>query len=127
MKSLPAPLAITLWSIVIFSALASAADPTVTNVRAAQKTGTKQVEIYYDISGSTSPVFVTLQVSSNGGTNFAVPATALSGDVGAGVSLWAKQEDHLERRGGLEQPALQHGEIPRDGQRCAARGQDGSR
>jgi len=30
-----------------------AADPTVTNVRAAQKTGTTQVEIFYDMSGST--------------------------------------------------------------------------
>ena len=65
----------------------SAADPTVTNVRAAQKTGTKQVEIYYDMSGSTSPVFVSLQISADGGTSFAVPASALSGAVGASISL----------------------------------------
>jgi len=64
----------------ISSALCHAADHTVTNVRAAQKTGTKQVEVFYDISGSTSPVFVSLQVSSNGGTNLAVPATAWSGN-----------------------------------------------
>lgn len=64
-----------------------AVDPTVTNVQAAQKVGTKQVEIYYDMSGSTSPVFVSLQVSSNGGTSFAVPVAALSGDVGANIAL----------------------------------------
>jgi formylglycine-generating enzyme required for sulfatase activity len=69
-----------------------AADPTVTNVRAAQKTGTKQVEIFYDMSGSTSPVFVSLQISSNGGTTFAVPASALSGAVGAGVSLGSNKK-----------------------------------
>ena len=69
-----------------------AADPTVTNVRAVQKTGTKQVEIFYDMSGSTSPVFVSLQISSNGGTTFAVPASALSGAVGAGVSLGSNKK-----------------------------------
>ena len=69
-----------------------AADPTVTNVRAVQKTGTKQVEIFYDMSGSTSPVFVSLQISSDGGTTFAVPASALSGAVGAGVSLGSNKK-----------------------------------
>ena len=64
----------------------NAADLTVSNVRAAQKTGTKQVDIYYDLSGSASPVFVRLQVSSNSGNTFAVPATTLTGHVGAGVA-----------------------------------------
>jgi len=73
--------------LLVSAAYSHAADPTVSNVRAAQKTGTKQVEIYYDLSGSTSPVFVSLQVSSDGGTTFAVPANALTGHVGAGVSL----------------------------------------
>ena len=45
------------------------------------------MEIYYDLAGTTSPVFVSLQVSSDGGTTFAVPATTLSGHVGAGVAL----------------------------------------
>ena len=66
---------------------AFAAGPTVTNVRAAQKAGTKQVEIYYDVSGANSPVFISLQVSADGGTNFPVPANTLIGHVGAGVSL----------------------------------------
>ena len=67
-----------LWS------FASASEAVVTNVRAAQKPGTKLVEISYDVSGTT-PIYVKLQVSSNGGTSFAVPATALSGDLGGGV------------------------------------------
>jgi sulfatase modifying factor 1 len=64
-----------------------AADPAVSNVRAAQQPGTKLVEISYDLSGSTTPVHVSLQVSSNGGTSFAVPVAALSGDVGTNISL----------------------------------------
>jgi hypothetical protein len=80
----------------LLAAPVSAADPTVTNVRAAQKTGTKQVEIYYDMSGSTSPVFVSLQISSDGGTTFAVPASALSGAVGeASTTEIAKKRDAL--------------------------------
>ena len=68
------------------AALTQAADPTVSNVRAAQKTGTRQVEVYYDLSGSASPAFVSLRISSDGGTTFAVPATTVSGAVGAGIS-----------------------------------------
>jgi hypothetical protein len=80
----------------LLAAPVSAADPTVTNVRAAQKTGTKQVEIYYDMSGSTSPVFVSLQISSDGGTTFAVPASGLSGAVGeASTTEIAKKRDAL--------------------------------
>lgn len=63
-----------------------AAEPIVTNVWAVQKPGTKLVEISYDVSGGTPPIYVSLQVSSNGGTTFAVPAAALSGDLGANVS-----------------------------------------
>ena len=65
---------------------ADAAEPAVTNVWAVQKPGTKLVEISYDVSGGTPPIYVSLQVSSNGGTTFAVPAAALSGDLGANVS-----------------------------------------
>ncbi len=68
-----------LWS------LASAAEPLVTNVRAAQQQGTKLVDVWYDVSGVSTAVYVSLQVYDNGGTSFAVPATALSGDLGGGV------------------------------------------
>jgi formylglycine-generating enzyme required for sulfatase activity len=55
MKTPSFPLVLTLWALFL-APLLLAADPTVSNVRAVQKTGTKQVEIYYDLSGSTSPV-----------------------------------------------------------------------
>lgn len=90
MANLPSLSALCL--LVLLPAALHAADPTVTNVRAAQKTGTKQVEIFYDLSGSTSPVFVSLQISSDGGTTFAAPATALSGAVGAGIALGSNKK-----------------------------------
>ncbi len=74
--------------LLIFSLLAAhagAAEPIVSNVRAAQKTGTKQVVIYYDLSGTTSPALVSLLASSDGGVSFVIPAATLSGHVGAGV------------------------------------------
>jgi formylglycine-generating enzyme required for sulfatase activity len=86
MKNPSLPLVLTLWAL-SFVPFIRAAEPTVSNVRAAQKTGTKQVEIFYDISGATSPVFVSLQISADGGTTFAVPASTLSGHVGAAVVL----------------------------------------
>lgn len=64
-----------------------AADPTVANVRAAQKVGTKQVEIYYDITGSASSAHVSLQASSDGGLTYAVPVSAFSGDIGSNIPL----------------------------------------
>jgi len=65
--------------------LAPAAEPTVTNIRAAQQQGTKIVDVWYDVSGVTTAAYVGLQISSNAGTSFAVPATTLSGDLGANV------------------------------------------
>ena len=62
--------------------VASAAEPVVTNVRAAQQQGTKLVDVWYDVSGVTTAVYVGLQISSNAGSTFAVPATALSGVLG---------------------------------------------
>jgi formylglycine-generating enzyme required for sulfatase activity len=66
--------------------LALAAEPLVTNVRAAQKPGTKLVDVWYDVSGVSTAVYVGLQISSNAGTAFTVPSTALSGGVGANVA-----------------------------------------
>ena len=68
-----------------FWSLASAAEPLVTNVRAAQQQGTKLVDVWYDVSGVSTAVYVGLQISSNSGSTFAVPATALSGDLGSSV------------------------------------------
>lgn len=68
-----------LWSLV------SAAEPLVSNVRAAQQQGTKLVDVWYDVTGVSTAVYVGLQISSNAGSTFVVPATALSGDLGANV------------------------------------------
>lgn len=55
------------------------------NVRAAQRPGTKLVDIDYDLTHTVNPVYVTLEISADGGTTWAVPATALTGAVGANV------------------------------------------
>jgi formylglycine-generating enzyme required for sulfatase activity len=44
------------------------------------------VDITYDVAADFPTVSVSLQVSSNGGSTFAVPATTLSGAIGAGVA-----------------------------------------
>lgn len=62
------------------------ADPVVSNVRAAQRAGTKLVDVYYDLSGADGPATVSVAVSDNGGSSYAVPATSLSGAVGGGVA-----------------------------------------
>lgn len=66
---------------------AQAAAPTVSNVRASQRPGTKLVDIYYDLSDpDTSSLSVLIQVSQNGGTNWTVPARSFAGAVGGGIA-----------------------------------------
>jgi uncharacterized repeat protein (TIGR02543 family) len=64
---------------------AIAADPVVSNLTAAQRPGTKLVDITYDVTADTPTVGITLRISSDGGTTFSVPATTLTGAVGANV------------------------------------------
>jgi len=68
--------------------LASAvAAPTVTNVRAAQRLGTKLVDIHYDLANpGGAGVNVRITVSSDGGNTYSVPAAAFTGAFGAGVT-----------------------------------------
>jgi formylglycine-generating enzyme required for sulfatase activity len=55
----------------------------VSNVRAAQRAGTKLIDVTYDLSDSDSTsVFVSIQIYSSGNP---LPAFSLSGDVGSGV------------------------------------------
>jgi formylglycine-generating enzyme required for sulfatase activity len=61
------------------------AAPTVSNVTAAQRTGTKLVDIHYDLA-AVAPVKVTLEISSNGGATYALQAQALTGDLGPAVA-----------------------------------------
>jgi len=69
----------------------TAVEPVVSNVRAAQRAGTKLVDVYYDLSGADSPATVAVAVSSDGGGSYAVPATSLSGAVGGGVGNGANK------------------------------------
>lgn len=71
-------------------AVASAAPPVVSNVRASQAPGTKLVDIYYDLSDSDGGTqSIEVRVSADGGLTYSVPATSLSGAVGSGVALGA--------------------------------------
>jgi hypothetical protein len=81
MKS-PFPLALAL--LLLLAPFARAAAPVVANVRAAQRTGTKLVDIYYNVTAA-SAVTVTIAVSSDGGASYSVPAATFTGDFGGGV------------------------------------------
>ncbi|MEI7911857.1 MAG: SUMF1/EgtB/PvdO family nonheme iron enzyme [Verrucomicrobiota bacterium] len=70
----------------LLTPLAQAADPVVSNIAAVQRAGTRLVDITYNVTADTPTVQVTLAVSSDGGTTFSVPATTVSGAVGAGVA-----------------------------------------
>src|SRR5687767_7812196 len=61
--------------------------PVVTNVVALQRTGTKLVDIRYDVAdGDGDPLKVRIEISNNGGTTYSVPATSLTGEIGAGIT-----------------------------------------
>ena len=68
----------------LLPALLSAAAPVVSNVRGAQRAGTKLIDITYDLSDSDGgTVYISAQIFS--GTT-ALPAFSLSGHIGAGVT-----------------------------------------
>jgi len=70
--------------LLLLPSLLSAAAPVVSNVRAAQRAGTKLIDVTYDLSDSDSAtVFVSIQIYDSGTP---LPAFSLSGDVGAGVT-----------------------------------------
>lgn len=53
---------------------AHAADPVVSNVRAAQRSGTRLVDITYDVA-ATGAVSVSVAVSTNSGVTYGLPAS----------------------------------------------------
>ncbi len=58
----------------------------VTNVKAAQRTGAKLVDITYDLkTDDTNPVAIQVMISDDGGATFNVKAQTFSGDVGTSV------------------------------------------
>ena len=73
-------------ALLLLPAVASAVAPAVSNLTVAQRAGTKLVDISYDASADTPTLFVSLEISSDGGTTFSVPAATASGVIGAGVT-----------------------------------------
>ena len=59
---------------------------TVSNVRAAQRAGTKLVDVDYDMTGIATPVAVSMEISGDGGTTWVVPVATLSGAIGGSVT-----------------------------------------
>jgi formylglycine-generating enzyme required for sulfatase activity len=74
-------------ALLLLPAAARAADPVISNLTAAQRAGTHLVDITYDVTADTPTVSVSLEISSDGGTTFSVPAIAVSGAIGAGVAI----------------------------------------
>jgi formylglycine-generating enzyme required for sulfatase activity len=59
---------------------AAGVPPVVSNVRASQRSGTKLVDIYYDLADPDSAsLAITVLVSTNGGASYMLPATSFSG------------------------------------------------
>lgn len=66
---------------------AHAAAPTITNLRASQRAGTKLVDIYYDLADAESGnLAVTIAVSTNGGSSYNLSATSFTGAMGTGIA-----------------------------------------
>jgi formylglycine-generating enzyme required for sulfatase activity len=73
-------------ALLVLAAPAAVAQIMVGNVRAAQRAGTKLVDINYDLTGIATPCKVWLEISADGGSTWAVPATSVTGAVGAVVT-----------------------------------------
>jgi formylglycine-generating enzyme required for sulfatase activity len=77
-----APLALAL-----LPGIVSAAVPVVSNVVASQRTGTKLVDITYNVADADGDSLkIRVEVSDNAGTTYAVPAFALTGAVGDNIA-----------------------------------------
>jgi formylglycine-generating enzyme required for sulfatase activity len=74
-------------SFALLAVLPVSAEPVVSNVRAAQRSGANVVDIYYDLaSAGESGAVISVEVSENGGGSYVgVTPGALSGDRGSGV------------------------------------------
>jgi sulfatase modifying factor 1 len=67
--------------------IAQAAPPVVSNIRVAQRPGTKLVDIYYDLADADGDLqLVQVAASSDAGLTYGIPCVSLTGHVGAGIS-----------------------------------------
>lgn len=65
----------------------AASPPVVSNVHASQRSGTKLVDVYYDVSDADGDTLtIQMNVSGDGGLSYTIPASALSGSIGSGVT-----------------------------------------
>jgi hypothetical protein len=87
MKTLPRFLTLLAALALATATTTRAADPAVSNLTFAQRAGTKLVDITYDVTADTPTVIVSLEISTDGGATFSVPATTVSGAIGAGVAV----------------------------------------
>lgn len=68
-------------------ALLRATPPEITNVQAAQREGTKLVDITYDAADSDGDLLkVRVEISDNDGRVYSVPAFTFTGDIGEGIA-----------------------------------------
>jgi formylglycine-generating enzyme len=72
----------------VFSMAVSSAQqqPVVSNIQVGQRSGTKLVDISYNLAYAHGPVTIWVDVSSDGGRSYVVPAKTFSGHIGQGVS-----------------------------------------
>jgi formylglycine-generating enzyme required for sulfatase activity len=69
------------------------APPVVSNVRAAQRSGTGYVDIIYDLADpDSSSLTVTVAVSTDAGTTWSYPGASLTGQVGSGIAPGAGKQ-----------------------------------
>ncbi len=58
----------------------------VSSVRSSQRTGTKLVDVYYDLKGGLPPYIVSVKGSADGGVTWTLPVATVGGDVGLSVA-----------------------------------------
>lgn len=76
-----------------FFAVASAAPPVVSNIRASQRPGTKLVDVYYDLSDADGDLqLIQMAASSDAGLTYSIPCTSLTGQAGAGIAPGANRK-----------------------------------
>ena len=78
--------------LLIPTTIAVASAPEVSNIRAEQQPGTKLIDIYYDVTDPQSSLLtVSIQISSNAGNSWNIPARTLVGDVNFNVTPGANR------------------------------------
>jgi sulfatase modifying factor 1 len=69
----------------VLGCAAMAGPPSISNLRAKQRAGTRWVDIYFDVTTDYPPLRISLAASENGGATFNVPVVSVTGDVGPAV------------------------------------------